>query len=361
MNNSYTNYPLVSVLAISYNQSKYIEEALDSIREQTYPNIQIIIIDDCSTDDSINIVEKYIQKHNLECTFIKHSENKGLCKTLNEGLKKADGSFVQMVACDDILVRNKIERHVEILRNADEKTALVCSNFSEIDEKGLIIKEQFFSNSYKFPRDPYIAILRGNEEKNITIHSPTVLVKKKNLLEFGGFDESLIQEDLYMWLNISLLYGVVYDSRISVQYRVISSSISRNTSTRSRLFQDFLIVVFRFLDNPNVIGEKREANYFSILKYFDYILNIKEYLVALKIYKENIHKLPSSYKSKIENELNLVLHDIYLRHPNIANDFYKMGIRSKSKIINVLIKLNIPVIFFRYYYKFYKTIWFKFQ
>ena len=74
--------PLVSIVALCYNHESYLKETLDSILNQTYKNIQLIIIDDCSKDNSISLIKNWIHKNKVECVFIAHKENRGVCKSL---------------------------------------------------------------------------------------------------------------------------------------------------------------------------------------------------------------------------------------------------------------------------------------
>ncbi|WP_303813338.1 glycosyltransferase family A protein, partial [Apibacter mensalis] len=90
--------PLVSIVAINYNNSKHLVETLDSIDQQTYKNIELIIVDDCSTDDSVKKIDQWLLTYNKPFQFIKHIENKGICKTINDGYKVAKGKYISSIA-----------------------------------------------------------------------------------------------------------------------------------------------------------------------------------------------------------------------------------------------------------------------
>src|SRR6266508_3803591 len=96
------NGPLVTVFVGSYNQSRFVEECLDSVRHQTYPNLQIIIFDDCSKDNSVAVIDTWLKRHRLDWQFIPHSRNIGICASLNEVLRLARGKYISMVAADDV-------------------------------------------------------------------------------------------------------------------------------------------------------------------------------------------------------------------------------------------------------------------
>src|SRR6202022_442605 len=94
--------PLVSTIVLSYNHSRYVLETLESVRAQTYKTTQLIIVDDCSTDNSLLIFEHWLRENNLTCTFIRHKENLGICKSLNEALVVSTGKYVSTIASDDL-------------------------------------------------------------------------------------------------------------------------------------------------------------------------------------------------------------------------------------------------------------------
>ncbi len=104
--------PLVTIIVPAYNHDKYIEKCIDSIIEQTYQNIEIIIINDGSTDKTIDKIVSYAHH---EKVVVIDQENKGLCKTLNVGLSLAKGDYISILASDDYLIANKLEKQVEFL------------------------------------------------------------------------------------------------------------------------------------------------------------------------------------------------------------------------------------------------------
>jgi len=103
------------MIVLSYNHSRFILETLESVRAQTYKNTELIILDDCSSDDSVSIIERWLQENAIACTFIRHQKNQGICKSLNETLAVATGKYISMVASDDLWLPDKIARQVEIM------------------------------------------------------------------------------------------------------------------------------------------------------------------------------------------------------------------------------------------------------
>src|ERR1035441_9874426 len=97
-----TANPLVSTIVLSYNQSRFVLETLESVKAQTYKATQLIIVDDCSLDDSVATIDHWLQESGIHCEFIRHKKNQGICKSLNEALAVANGKYISMVASDDV-------------------------------------------------------------------------------------------------------------------------------------------------------------------------------------------------------------------------------------------------------------------
>ena len=134
------NDPLVSIIIPLYNTEKYIEKAINSVINQTYKNWQLIVIDDCSTDDSLNIVLKIRKQNNFsnEKMVIKRmKKNMGTYVALNIGLKLAKGKFFGVLGSDDIYLPEKLHIQIEEFK---KNTELVCvmGKFKRVDLEGNI-------------------------------------------------------------------------------------------------------------------------------------------------------------------------------------------------------------------------------
>lgn len=106
--------PLVSVVMSAYNESKYIQEAIDSILQQTYKNIELIIIDDASTDNTVEIIEKNTDKR---IVLLKNKENKRLAYNLNLGIQQAHGKYIARMDADDICMPDRLKKQVNFLES----------------------------------------------------------------------------------------------------------------------------------------------------------------------------------------------------------------------------------------------------
>ncbi len=217
---------LVSVIAVCYNQSPYVLECLESIRTQTYPNIQLIIMDDCSRDDSVAVMQKWIESTGVAATFIAHAQNQGICRTFNEGLAHATGEYIAFVAADDVYLPEKISEQVRLLEQLPDTVGVVYSDSWQIDEAGNLLPLKFIEAHREFERPPEGDIFPLLLEKNF-IPAMTTLIRQKCYQAVGHYDENLCYEDYDLWLRISQRFHFAYSPVISTKYRIVRRSASR--------------------------------------------------------------------------------------------------------------------------------------
>src|ERR1700730_9907262 len=142
-NSKLKSFPLVTAFVGCYNQSRFVEECLDSVRDQTYPNVQVIIFDDCSKDDSVAVIDTWLKKHRLDWRFIPHKRNIGICASLNEVLRLARGKYISTVAADDIWLPDKTARQVEMMEQLPEDVGVLYSDAFQMDENGERLPQMF--------------------------------------------------------------------------------------------------------------------------------------------------------------------------------------------------------------------------
>jgi len=209
------SYPLVSIIIPSYNHVTYIKKAVLSAINQTYKNIELIVIDDGSTDGSNELLTSLAQKYTF--TYI-HRQNKGLIATLNEALLYTQGHYFCMLGSDDYYELNKIELQVNYLQEHQE-IALCYGELTYIDGDGKIKKRgktKYFKQGMIFKH-----LL-----KTCFIPLPTVMVKTDIVKEFGGFDNRFFLEDYPLWLKISQKYPIGYINKNLTFYRLHQNNVS---------------------------------------------------------------------------------------------------------------------------------------
>src|ERR1700741_1709140 len=213
MNNS----PLVTVIAINYNSEPYVLETLESIKQQTYENIQLCIIDDHSTDRSVDLIKQWLQTYQRPYKITLNEKNLGICATLNKVFNQADGKYISATATDDILLPDKISRQVEIMESAPNDVCAVYSNAYLVNSDGTFRDKTFIErrNVQGYPQGNIFETLLTDN----FIPAMSVLLKNDSYKAVGNFDENLIYEDYDMWLRLSKKFKFIYSDYISVKYR----------------------------------------------------------------------------------------------------------------------------------------------
>ncbi|NOS88720.1 MAG: glycosyltransferase [Methylococcaceae bacterium] len=251
-----TEYPLVSVLAVCYNHARFVVECLDGIRNQSYPNIEIIIVDDCSKDDSVAVINNWIKQHQVECRFIAHSENQGVCRTLNDALGHAQGKYISLIATDDAWLPDKITRQVAIMETMPETVGILYSDAYQVDENGQQLADMFIAAHCKCECMPegFKPIPEGDILERLIfanfIPAMTTLIRRSVYDKVGLYDENLLYEDWDFWLRAANHFHFAYSDYPSANYRILSTSMMRTVlSNRNvRAEQTF------FLINSKILG-----------------------------------------------------------------------------------------------------------
>lgn len=187
------NLPLVSVIIPSYNHAEYITESIQSIIDQDYENIELVIIDDGSKDNSIEVISKMIPV--CEQRFVRFEfrsrPNRGLCATLNEGLEWCTGQYLSAIASDDIARKHKIQYLVDKI--IESHATAVFGNIHHIGSSNIVSTiNRKTEHSFE---DLFL-------QKNIPA-APASLINLEALKEAGGYPENIKIEDWYMWLKLT--------------------------------------------------------------------------------------------------------------------------------------------------------------
>ena len=177
------NLPLVSVIVTSYNYESYINKTLESIINQTYRNFEIIVVDDCSSDKSVDIVKDFIAAHpDINIKLIEHVENFGQLKSFQTGLKSANGQFVSFVDSDDVLTKDYIAGHLKV--HLATSVAFTSCQVIEIDENDNI--HTIYSPSSP-QTNPAMDLKKLDELLNIDVEEIKYKILDMKSAPFGGW------------------------------------------------------------------------------------------------------------------------------------------------------------------------------
>lgn len=236
--------PLVSVVIACYNHAAFVQSCIQSVIEQTYQNIELIIIDDGSQDISVEKIQKMVlacEKRFTRFEF-RYRPNKGLTATLNEALLWCKGQYYCPFASDDMMIKNRISLQLKYMEN-HENCAGVFGGYEIIDEDGVVINLRKKSSKRYIFNDIFL--------HNHELPAPTQLLRMNIIKEIGGYASDILIEDWYMWLKITELgYTLDYINVEFVQYR----RHDNNMSNRYDKMQDARLQVLQFFSsNPNYV------------------------------------------------------------------------------------------------------------
>ena len=235
---------LVSVVIPVYNSEKFLEECLDSILTQTYQNIEIIVVDDGSTDSSPDILERYSDKINIIS-----QKNQGLASALNLGISKMKGDWFKWFSPDDVMHSNTIETLIDEAKNHSDNIILY-SNWNIIDDTGNTLREFHESNYNELSEfDFNLRLLDGQQINVNTTLIPAIFLKKYGIREL---DEP-VAIDYDFFLRSALLHDVRFHliSQPLVNYRIHSAQLShKNISKTLNYISEIKDEILMKLDEP---------------------------------------------------------------------------------------------------------------
>ena len=279
---------LVSVVAICYNHEKFLKETLDSIKAQNYKNLEFIIIDDFSKDQSVKKIDSWIKENSFNCKFIKNDQNLGLVKSLNKALKQCHGKYYSLIACDDVYLPKKIENQVEIFEKLDQEYGAMYSDAYIINEDSSYQYGTQLSRT-QINEPPTGNIYEVLLKLDNFVPAISIMFKAKTIKELGYYDESLIYDDYDMLLRLSKKFKIYFSKKTDVCYRLHQTNMNYNLD--KPMFLDSKIkILFKHLNTENF---NPEINIFIKEK----ILSLCEllYMQNSKLLKPHIKKLRTEY------------------------------------------------------------------
>ncbi len=210
--------PLVSVICLCYNQAPFVREALQSIIDQTYKNIEIIVVDDASSDESVHEIQSFIANH-PNIAFIKNAENIGNCRSFNKAFRQSHGEYIIDLAADDVLMPARIEKGIEDLHSSDAGVQYTRVDFIDKDGNSLESPEP---SGYTPEGDIYRLLI-----ERYFINPASMMIKRGVLEELGGYNEKLYYEDFDFWIRSSRNWKYLYNSEALVKKRDVKNSLSK--------------------------------------------------------------------------------------------------------------------------------------
>lgn len=215
---------LVSVIVVTYNSSLFVLDTLESIKNQTYPHLELIITDDCSTDETVRICREWIanNSHRFAKSQIITSEvNTGISNNINRGIYTAEAHWIKFTSGDDTLKPDAIT-HLVAFSEKHPNASMIHGRSELIDSNGTVNGVSGRLNKLIYPS--FVEQLEGN-----CVSGPTIFYRKADLLSLGGYDDRFAVEDYYFYLKFldsgKLMY---FTNDIIAQYRRHENNFSKD-------------------------------------------------------------------------------------------------------------------------------------
>ena len=275
-------FPLVSIITPTFNQAEYLAETIESVLIQDYPNIQYIVIDDGSTDSTVEVLKKYGSRVNWFT-----QTNAGQANTLNRGWQMCAGVYIGYLSSDDLLFPQAISKLVNFLQN-DASVCMVYPNCDLIDPKSFVIKKRVCR---EFDYD----LLVVGQECHI---GPGALFRREQYEIVGGWKPNLrLAPDREFWMRLGKHGRIAMLDEVLAGYRMHPKSISY-FETNPRVAEEYLVVLDDFFNQKNVpsrlVDRKIEAYSNAILilarahfRNFHITEGFAKYKEAVTIYPPN--------------------------------------------------------------------------
>lgn len=248
--------PWVTVICTSYNQEAYVELALQSVADQTYPNVELIVIDNASSDQTARHIRNFVARYPAT-QYIQNPDNVGLCRAFNQGLSRAGGRYIIDLSADDVLLPARIDQQVQLFERLPADVGVAFSNAACIDANG-----QFLRYHYSVDQEGHALdkVPEGWVYEQVLatyfICTPTMMMRKAVLHELGGYDESLSYEDFDFWVRSARQFRYAYLDQVLTQKRLLTTSLaSQAVLPQNRLLESTLVVCHKALERCRTTRE----------------------------------------------------------------------------------------------------------
>lgn len=280
---SLSSQPLVSVVIPCYNHDKFVQNCIQSVIDQTYENIELIIIDDGSKDGSVEKIREMVDicEQRFARFEFRHRANIGLSETLNEALEWCEGNFISPIASDDMMLPNKSKQQVEYLQKNNECAGV----FGEVN---LI--------SSKLIKNKRIEVVKKYYFNDIFLHNhnlptATQMLKLDKVREVGGYKSGILLEDWYMNLKLTESGNSLdYMPQYFAKYRRHENNIS---SKHDLMHQGRLSIIDLYKTNSLYLHAKSKAYLVTANS-----LQLSDKRRSLKYFSASLRLSPSNIKSK---------------------------------------------------------------
>lgn len=313
---------LVSIIITTRNREDLLPRALNSVINQTYKDIEIIIIDDCSTDKTQEVIKNYQELYS-NIIYIKNNIPSGANVSRNKGIKIAKGKFIAGLDDDDEFMPNRIEL---LLKNYDEKYAFITSlNIIQSDYE------------LRYSQAPEVVTIEHMKQDNILMNQ--AFIEKDRLIKIGLYDINLTAyQDYDMWVRLILQYGNVKVLQIFTQKVYFQNNRKRITNDMNKRFKGY----FSFYKKHKKLFSKTEKKNFLSVFYF--IRKKKLSINTFLILRTDKHENTLLQLLNTEKFQYLIIQNLFNSLSQLTEKYVLYGYGNVGKLIFPIIKNNIVAI-----------------
>ena len=248
--------PLVSVICLCHNQLSYVRESIQSVLKQSYPNVELIVVDDGSSDGSKEMIGAFLKGSDI--TFIDIESPIGNCAAFNRGFLQSKGEYIIDLAADDVMMPERILKGINTFMKSDAGVSF-C-DVQNIDQEGKVIGTHFKRNQHgklleNIPEgDIYTDLIR-----RYFISPPSMMIKREVLEDLNGYDESLSYEDFDFWIRSSRNWEYAFTDEVLIKKRVVPGSLSDKQFRFKSKYQRTTLAVCQKIKELNRSKEEDSA------------------------------------------------------------------------------------------------------
>lgn len=273
-----TEFPLISVIIPVFNHSRYIESCLESIKKDGWPRLELLVLDDGSSDCSFDVVKKWVDRnsHYFQGIFLGTQENLGITKTLNKLINMCHGEFLVLLASDDFLLEGSITARYKFLTENIDYFA-VFTDAIGVDNNGKIIFDSVIRDKF---HGNVAALMNKNKMGielilNWCVPGPVYMARRETYEVLGLYDETSFIEDRYFYLKLISENKLGYLDRRLAAYRLHPASSTGNKTKQVYVGQEIIRIergLLKFFS-----GVYRVALQIQIWSNFSQAYNLKPY------------------------------------------------------------------------------------
>lgn len=223
--------PLVSVILPNYNYAHYLEKTLQSILHQTFKSFEVILIDDGSTDQSLEVIEPFLNRDS-RFILLKHEKNKGLFEAVKTGVEAAKGKYLSFLASDDFYLPDFLAKNVETLEKFTT-VGLSFSKFATFDSKYPEKLQTIWSPKIDTPTFfSCQSLMTAIKQQKLWIPGHTVVCRKELFISLGGLEEQFFSlSDWFLFHKMAFLHNAYFLPSVLSALRVHEKSYSQTESS----------------------------------------------------------------------------------------------------------------------------------